>query len=53
MPFDIKRVYWICDVPVGGIRGRRAYKILYEYIGALTCFFNLIFMVERKNKNFT
>lgn len=36
VPFKIKRVYWIYDVPGGEIRGGHAYKNLEEVIIALS-----------------
>lgn len=36
VPFEIKRVYWIYDVPGGEIRGGHAYKTLYECIICLS-----------------
>jgi hypothetical protein len=42
MPFDIKRVFWIYDVPGGGIRGGHAYKNQKEVIIALSGSFDVI-----------
>lgn len=42
IPFDIKRVYWIYDVPGGEIRGSHAYKTLNEFIIALSGSFDVI-----------
>ena len=42
LPFDIKRVYWIYDVPGGEIRGGHAYHELYEVIIALSGSFDVI-----------
>lgn len=36
IPFEIKRTYWIYDVPGGEIRGGHAYKSLNEFIIALS-----------------
>ena len=36
IPFDIKRVYWIYDVPGGQIRGGHAFKDQKEIIVALS-----------------
>ena len=41
IPFDIKRVYWIYDVPGGEQRGGHAYKNLYELIIAISGSFDL------------
>jgi dTDP-4-dehydrorhamnose 3,5-epimerase-like enzyme len=42
IPFDIKRVYWIYDVPGGEVRGGHAYKTLNEFIVALSGSFDVI-----------
>ena len=42
IPFEIKRAYWIYDVPGGGIRGGHAYKELQEFIVALSGSFDVI-----------
>ena len=36
IPFEIKRVYWIYDVPGGEMRGGHAYRSLNELIIALS-----------------
>ena len=41
-PFEIKRVYWIYDVPGGQKRGGHAYKTLEEVIIALSGSFDVI-----------
>lgn len=42
IPFDIKRVYWIYDVPGGEQRGGHAYKNLQEIIIALSGSFDVV-----------
>lgn len=42
IPFKIKRVYWIYDVPGGEIRGSHAYKTLNEFIVALSGSFDVV-----------
>jgi len=42
IPFDIKRVYWIYDVPGGEVRGGHAYKKSDEFIIALSGSFDVI-----------
>ena len=42
IPFDIKRVYWIYDVPGGEVRGGHAYKKSEEFIVALSGSFDVI-----------
>ncbi|WP_439882434.1 sugar 3,4-ketoisomerase [Pontibacter sp. MBLB2868] len=42
IPFDIKRVYWVYDVPGGEIRGSHAYKTNSEFVVALSGSFDVI-----------
>ena len=42
IPFEIKRVYWIYDVPGGEKRGGHAYKENQEFIIALSGSFDVI-----------
>ncbi|TDS13688.1 sugar 3,4-ketoisomerase [Sphingobacterium paludis] len=42
IPFDIKRTYWIYDVPGGDIRGSHAFKKQKEFIVALSGSFDII-----------
>lgn len=42
IPFDIKRVYWIYDVPGGKDRGGHAYKENEEFIVALSGSFDVV-----------
>lgn len=42
IPFDIKRTYWIYDVPGGEIRGSHAFKNSHEFITALSGSFDII-----------
>lgn len=42
IPFDIKRAYWIYDVPGGEIRGGHAYSDLEECIIALSGSFDVV-----------
>lgn len=42
IPFDIKRTYWIYDVPGGGIRGSHAFKESHEFIIALSGSFDVV-----------
>jgi hypothetical protein len=42
IPFEIKRVYWIHDVPGGEIRGGHAFKQQQEFIVALSGAFDVI-----------
>jgi dTDP-4-dehydrorhamnose 3,5-epimerase-like enzyme len=42
IPFEIKRVYWIYDVPGGEIRGGHAFKETEELIVALSGSFDVV-----------
>ncbi|MEY2800300.1 MAG: TDP-4-oxo-6-deoxy-alpha-D-glucose-3,4-oxoisomerase, partial [Bacteroidota bacterium] len=42
IPFEIKRVFWIYDVPGGETRGGHAYKLQMEVIIALSGSFDVI-----------
>jgi hypothetical protein len=41
IPFEIKRVYWIHDVPGGEMRGGHSFKTQEEFIVALSGSFNV------------
>ncbi len=42
IPFEIKRTYWIYDVPGGEIRGSHAFKESHEFIVALSGSFDVV-----------
>jgi dTDP-4-dehydrorhamnose 3,5-epimerase-like enzyme len=42
LPFEIKRTYWIYDVPGGEIRGGHAFKEQQEFIIALSGGFDVV-----------
>jgi hypothetical protein len=42
LPFDIKRTYWIYDVPGGETRGGHAFKESHELIVALSGSFDIV-----------
>ena len=42
LPFEIKRTYWIYDVPGGEIRGGHAFKAQQEFIIAISGGFDVI-----------
>lgn len=42
IPFDIKRTYWIYDVPGGDMRGSHAFKESHEFIIALSGSFDVV-----------
>ncbi len=48
IPFEIKRVYWIYDVPGGEIRGGHAFMEQREFIVALSGSFDVV-INDRKN----
>lgn len=42
IPFEIKRIYWIYDVPGGEVRGGHAFKEQNEFIIALSGSFDVV-----------
>ena len=42
IPFEIKRTYWIYDVPGGEVRGGHAFKQNQEFVVALSGAFDVI-----------
>ncbi len=42
IPFDIKRTYWIYDVPGGEDRGGHAFRFNQEFVIALSGAFNVV-----------
>lgn len=53
IPFEIKRTYWIYDVPGGESRGGHAYRKNQEFIVALSGAFNIIVDDGENMKTFT
>lgn len=53
IPFEIKRTYWIYDVPGGESRGGHAYKQNQEYIVSLSGAFDVIIDDGTHQKRFT
>jgi dTDP-4-dehydrorhamnose 3,5-epimerase-like enzyme len=47
IPFEIKRAYWIYDVPGGETRGGHAFKVQHEFIIAMSGSFDVL--VDRGN----
>ncbi len=41
VPFDIKRAYWVYDVPGGECRGGHAHKKLYQFVVAVSGSFHV------------
>lgn len=52
IPFDIKRTYWIYDVPGGEIRGSHAFKESQEFIIALSGSFDIVIHDGEKEVKF-
>lgn len=53
IPFEIKRTYWIYDVPGGESRGGHAYKKNQEFIVALSGAFDVIVNDGINEKKYT
>ena len=53
IPFEIKRTYWIYDVPGGENRGGHAFRANEEFIVALSGAFNVIVDDGEHKKTFT
>tara|TARA_B100000780_G_C21059911_1_gene425952 strand:- start:429 stop:842 length:414 start_codon:yes stop_codon:yes gene_type:complete len=53
IPFDIKRSYWIYDVPGGEIRGSHAFKKSHEFIIALSGSFDIVLNDGNKEKKYS
>lgn len=53
IPFEIKRTYWIYDVPGGENRGGHAFKQNQEFIVALSGAFDVIVDDGENRKKFT
>ena len=52
IPFDIKRVYYLYDVPGGSERGSHAHKALHQFIVAMSGSFDVVLDDGRKKKRF-
>ena len=53
IPFEIKRTYWIYDVPGGCDRGGHAYKENQEFIVALSGAFDVVLNDGKEKKTFS
>ncbi len=53
IPFEIKRTYWIYDVPGGEIRGGHAFKEQNEFIIVLSGSLDIIIFDGKKEKKFS
>jgi hypothetical protein len=52
IPFNIKRVYYLYDVPGGETRGGHAHKNLHQFIIAVNGSFDVILNNGQENKRF-
>jgi dTDP-4-dehydrorhamnose 3,5-epimerase-like enzyme len=52
IPFDIKRVYYIYDVPGGSVRGSHAHKQLHQFIVAVSGSFDVVLNDGRQKQRF-
>ena len=53
IPFEIRRTYWLYDVPGGECRGGHAYKENQEFIVALSGSFDVVLDDGTEKKTFT
>ena len=53
IPFSIKRLYFIYEVPGGEVRGGHAYKELQEFIVSLSGSFDVVLNDGKKKKVFS
>ena len=53
IPFDIKRTYWIYDVPGGEIRGGHAFKEQNEFIVVLSGSVDVVVFDGKEEKKFS
>ena len=53
IPFEIKRTYWIYDVPGGEKRGGHAYKDNQEFIVALSGSFDVVLDDGKEKRTFS
>ncbi len=52
IPFEIKRVYYLYDVPGGSDRGSHAHKNLHQFIVAMSGSFDVVLDDGKKKKRF-
>lgn len=52
IPFDIKRVYYLYDVPGGSQRGAHAHKNLHQFIIAMSGSFDVVLDDGKEKKHF-
>ena len=52
IPFDIKRVYYLYDIPGGSNRGSHAHKDLHQFIVAMSGSFDVVLDDGQEKKRF-
>ncbi len=52
IPFDIKRVYYLYDVPGGSDRGSHAHKKLHQFVVAMSGSFDVVLDDGKEKKRF-
>ena len=52
IPFDIKRVYYLYDVPGGSDRGSHAHKSLHQFIVAMSGSFDVVLDDGKQKRRF-
>jgi len=52
IPFEIKRTYWLYDVPGGESRGGHAYRVTEEFVIALSGSFDVIVDDGKEKRTF-
>lgn len=52
IPFEIRRVYYLYDVPGGSERGSHAHKKLHQFIVAMSGSFDVVLNDGRESKRF-
>lgn len=52
IPFSIKRVYYLYDVPGGSDRGAHAHKTLHQFVVAMSGSFNIVLDDGKEKKSF-
>ncbi|SEM57260.1 WxcM-like, C-terminal [Chryseobacterium taichungense] len=53
LPFEIRRTYWIYDVPGGEVRGSHAFKEQQEFIIALSGSFDVVIHDGKEEQRFS
>ena len=53
IPFDVKRIYYLYDVPSGKSRGAHAHKELYQFVIAASGSFDVVLDDGKNKKRFT